>query len=95
MMDIAMVITTAAIMYLTAWSLYSHTKVSGVVPAILAAMAVAVIVVEVAAYAVVLLPRMPWTASAAVFTATTTLFTACALAHADGRSKLLRDNKSR
>ena len=94
-MDIAMVITTAAIMYLTAWSLYSHTKMSGVVPAILAAMAVAVIVVEVAAYAVVLLPRMPWTASAAVFTATATLFATCSLARsAEARNKL-RGKKSR
>ena len=94
MMDIAMIITTTSVMYLASWSLYSHDKMSGIMPSILAAMAGAVIVVEVAAYAVVLLPRMPWTVSAAVFTATATLFTACALARVNGRDKLLR-GKSR
>lgn len=94
MMDIAMIITTISVIYLASWSLYSHDKMSGAVPAILAVMAAIILVVEITAYAVILLPVLPWPASAAVFTATTTLFTACALAHADGRSKLLRD-KSR
>ena len=94
MMDIAMIITTAAIMYLTAWSLH-RDKMSGIVPSILAAMAVAVIVAEVAAYSVVLLPRMPLAVSAAVFTATATLFATCSLARsAEARNKL-RGKKSR
>jgi len=94
MMDIAMIITTAAIMYLTAWSLH-RDKMSGIMPSILAAMAVAVIVAEVAAYSVVLLPRMPLAVSAAVFTATATLFATCSLARsAEARNKL-RGKKSR
>ena len=94
MMDIAMIITTAAIMYLTAWSLH-RDKMSGIMPSILAAMAVAVIVAEVATYSVVLLPRMPLAVSAAVFTATTALFVTCSLARsAEARNKL-RGKKSR
>lgn len=94
MMDIAMIITTLSTMYLAAWSLHSHDKMSGIMPSILAAMAAAVIVVEVAAYAVIFLPVLPWEVSAAVFLAVMTLFTTCSLARADGRSKLLR-GKSR
>lgn len=94
MMDIMMIITVASIMYLATWSLYSHDKMSGVIPAILAAMAAMAILLEFTIYMVVLLPVLPWTASAAVFTATATLFTACALARVNGRSKLLR-GKSR
>ena len=94
MMDIMMIITVASIMYLATWSLYSHDKMSGVVPAILAAMAAMAILLEFTIYMVVLLPVLPWEASAAVFTATATLFTVCALARVNGRSKLLR-GKSR
>ena len=94
MMDLAMVITTVAIMYLTTWSLHSHDKMSGVVPLILAVIATALLVMELAAYAVVILPRTSWMTSAAVFSAVITLFVTCALARVNGRSKLLRD-KSR
>lgn len=94
MMDLAMVITTAAIIYLATWSLYSHDKMSGVVSSILAAMAAIILVVEITAYAVIFLPVLPWEVSAAVFTAATTLFITCALARVNGRSKLLR-GKSR
>ena len=95
MMDLAMVITTAAIIYLATWSLYSHDKMSGVVSSILAAMAVAVIVAEVAAYSVVLLPRMPLAVSAAVFTATATLFATCSLARTNEHSGKIKRDKSR
>ena len=94
MMDIMMIITVASIMYLATWSLYSHDKISGVVPAILAAMAAMVILLEFTIYMVVLLPVLPWAASAAVFTATAVLFTTCALARVNRHSKLLR-GKSR
>ncbi len=95
MMDIAMVITTAAIMYLTAWSLH-HDKMSGIMPSILAVIAATVIVLEIAAYMVVLLPILPWSISAAVFTATATLFVTCSLARINRRSsKLTWGNKSR
>lgn len=88
-MDIAMIITTASVMYLAAWSLHSHDKMSGIAESVIAAMAVAVIVVEVAAYAVILLPRMHWAVSAAVFLAVATLFTTCSLARsAEARNKL-------
>ena len=94
MMDIAMIITTAAIMYLTAWSLH-RDKMSVIMPSILAAMAVAVIVAEVAAYSVVLLPRMPLAVSAAVFTATATLFATCSLARTNEHSGKIKRDKSR
>ena len=94
MYETAMIITVVSVMYLAAWSLHSHDKMSGIMPSILAVMAATILVVEITAYAVILLPVLPWAASAAVFTATATLFAACALARADGRSKLLRD-KSR
>lgn len=94
MMDIMMIITVASIMYLATWSLYSHDKMSGVIPAILAAMAAMAILLEFTIYMVVLLPVLPWTASAAVFTATATLFVACSVVRVNGRSKLLR-GKSR
>ena len=94
MMDIAMIITTVSIMYLAAWSLNSHDKMSGVVPSTLAVIAATIILLELAAYMVVLLPILPWPISAAVFTATATLFAACSLARVNGRSKLLR-GKSR
>lgn len=94
MMDLAMIVTTMAIMYLTTWSLHSHDKMSGVVPLILAVIATALLVMELAAYAVVILPRTSWMTSAAVFSAVITLFVTCALARVNGRSKLLRD-KSR
>ncbi len=88
MMDIAMIITTVSVMYLTAWSLH-HDKMSRIAESVIAAMAVAVIVVEVAAYAVILLPRMHWAVSAAVFLAVATLFTTCSLARsAEARNKL-------
>lgn len=93
MMDLAMIVTTMAIMYLTTWSLH-HDKMSGIMPSILAAMATVAILLELVAYMVVLLPILPWSISAAVFLAAATLFTTCSLARADGRSKLLRD-KSR
>lgn len=94
MYETAMIITVVSVMYLAAWSLHSHDKMSGITPSILAVMAATILVVEITAYAVILLPVLPWAASAAVFTATATLFAACALARADGRSKLLR-GKSR
>lgn len=94
MYETAMIITVVSVMYLAAWSLHSHDKMSGIMPSILAVMAATILVVEITAYAVILLPVLPWAASAAVFTATAILFAACALARADGRSKLLRD-KSR
>lgn len=93
-MDIAMVITVAATMYITAWSLDSHNKMSGVTPSILAVIAAILLVMELIAYAVILLPRMPWTMSAAVFLAAATLSATCSLARANRRNKLLRD-KSR
>ena len=95
MMDLAMVITTAAIMYITAWSLH-HDKMSGIMPSIMAVIAATVIVFDLAAYMVVLLPILPWSISAAVFTATAILFVTCSLARINARSsKLKRDNKSR
>lgn len=95
MMDLAMVITTAAIMYITAWSLH-HDKMSGIMPSIMAVIAATVIVFDLAAYMVVLLLILPWSISAAVFTATATLFVTCSLARINARSsKLKRDNKSR
>lgn len=94
MIDIMMIIIVASIMYLATWSLYSHDKMSGVIPAILAAMAAMAILLEFTVYMVVLLPVLPLTASAAVFTATATLFVACSVARINGRSKLLR-GKSR
>ena len=94
MMDIAMIITTAAIMYLTAWSLH-RDKMSGIMPSILAVIAATIIMLELAAYMVVLLPILPWSISAAVFTATATLFATCSLARsAEARNKL-RGKKSR
>lgn len=95
MMDVMMIITTVSVMYLAAWALYSRDKMSGIMPSILAAMAVAVIVAEVAAYSVVLLPRMPLAVSAAVFTATATLFATCSLARTNERSGKIKRDKSR
>lgn len=94
MYETTMIITVVSAMYLAAWSLHSHDKMSGIAESVIAAMAVAVIVVEVAAYAVILLPRMHWAVSAAVFTATATLFVTCALARTNKQNKLLR-GKSR
>ena len=94
-MDIAMIITTASVMYLAAWSLHSHDKMSGIAESVIAAMAVAVIVAEVAAYSVVLLPRMPLAVSAAVFTATATLFATCSLARTNEHSGKIKRDKSR
>ena len=94
MMDIAMIITTISVMYLATWALYSHDKMS-VVPSILAVIAATAIMLELAAYMVVLLPILPWSISAAVFTATATLFATCSLARsAEARNKL-RGKKSR
>ena len=94
MYETAMIITVVSAIYLAAWSLH-HDKMSGIMPSILAAMAAMAILLEFTIYMVALLPVLPWAASAAVFTATATLFTACALARVnDGRSKLLR-GKSR
>ena len=94
-MDIAMIITTMSVIYLAAWSLYSHDKMSGIMPSILAVIAATAIMLELAAYMVVLLPILPWSISAAVFTATAALFVTCSLARINGRSgKLMRD-KSR
>ena len=83
-----------AAMYLAAWSLHSHDKMSGIAPSILAAMAAMAILLELTIYMVVLLPVLPWTISAVVFTATATLFVTCALVRANEQNKLLRD-KSR
>ena len=94
-MDIAMIITTVSVMYLAAWSLHSHDKMSGIMPSILAVIAATIIMLELAAYMVVLLPILPWSISAAVFTATATLFATCSLARsAEARNKL-RGKKSR
>lgn len=90
MYETAMIITVVSAIYLATWSLYSHDKMSGVIPAILAAMAAMAILLEFTIYMVVLLPVLPLTASAAVFTATATLFVACSVARVNGRSKLLR-----
>ena len=96
MYETAMIITVVSVMYLAAWSLHSHDKMSGIMPSILAVMAATILVVEITAYAVILLPVLPWAASAAVFTATATLFVTCSLARINARSsKLKRDNKSR
>ena len=92
MMDLAMVITTVAIMYITAWSLH-HDKMSGIMPSLLAAMATVLIVLETTAYAVIFLPVLPWEVSAAVFLAVATLFTTCSLARS-AEARNLRD-KSR
>ena len=95
MMDIAMIITTISVMYLATWALYSHDKMSGVVPSILAVIAATAIMLEFAAYMVVLLPILPWSISAAVVTATATLVATCSLARsAEARNKL-RGKKSR
>ena len=75
-MDLAMVVTTAAIMYLATWSIH-YDKMSGIMPSILAVIAATIIMLELAAYMVVLLPILPWSISAAVFTATATLFATC------------------
>ena len=92
MMDIMMIITVVSIAHLAAWSLhYFHRSKAA---SVLALVAATVIILELAAYAVVFLPVLPWEASAAVFLAVATLFTTCSLARADGRSKLLR-GKSR
>ncbi len=94
MMDLAMVVTTAAIMYLATWSIH-YDKMSGIMPSILAVIAATIIMLELAAYMVVLLPILPWSISAAVFTATATLFATCSLARsAEARNKL-RGKKSR
>ena len=93
MMDIMMVITVASIMYLAAWSTYYFHRSKAT--SILALMAATVIVLEVTAYAVILLPTLHWSASAAVFLSVTILFTTCSLARINGRSAKLRDNKSR
>lgn len=95
MMDIAMIITTTSVMYLASWSLYSHDKMSGIMPSILAAIAATIIMLELAAYMVVLLPILPWSISAAVFTATAALFVTCSLARINGRSGKLTRDKSR
>ena len=90
MMDLAMVVTTAAIMYLATWSIH-YDKMSGIMPSILTVIAATIIMLELAAYMVVLLPILPWS----VFTATATLFATCSLARsAEARNKL-RGKKSR
>ena len=94
MYETAMIITVVSVMYLAAWSLHSHDKMSGIAPSILAAMAAMAILLELTIYMVVLLPVLPWTISAVVFTATATLFVTCALVRANEQNKLLRD-KSR
>ena len=94
MHETAMIITVVSVIYLSAWSLYSYDKMSGIAASILAAMAAMAILLEFTIYMVVLLPVLPWTASAAVFTATATLFVACSVVRVNGRSKLLR-GKSR
>lgn len=94
-MDIAMVITVVSTMYLVTRSIH-YDKMSGIAESVIAAMAVAVIVLEVTAYAVILLPTLHWAASAAVFLSVTTLFTTCSLARMNGSSaearNKLRDN---
>lgn len=94
-MDIAMIITTISVMYLATWALYSHDKMSGVVPSILAVIAATAIMLEFAAYMVVLLPILPWSISAAVFTATATLFATCSLARTNEHSGKIKRDKSR
>ena len=94
-MDIMMIITVASIMYLAAWSLhYFHRSKA---TSILALVTATVIVLELVAYSVVLLPTLHWAVSAAVFFASITLLTTCSLARTNGRSveeRNLRD-KSR
>ena len=94
MYETAMIITVVSAMYLAAWSLHSHDKMSGVIASVLAIIAATVIVLELTIYMVVLLPILHWAISAAVFTATATLFVTCALARANKQNKLLR-GKSR
>ena len=92
-MDIMMIITVVSIAHLAAWSLhYFHRSKAA---SVLALVAATIIMLELAAYMVVLLPILPWSISAAVFTATTALFVTCSLARsAEARNKL-RGKKSR
>ena len=92
-MDIMMIITVVSIAHLAAWSLhYFHRSKAA---SVLALVAATVIMLELAAYMVVLLPILPWSISAAVFTATTALFVTCSLARINGRSGKLTRDKSR
>ena len=87
MMDIMMIITVVSIVHLAAWSLhYFHRSKAA---SVLALVAATVIILELAAYAVVFLPVLPWEVSAAVFLAVATLLTTCSLARsAEARNKL-------
>ena len=93
MYETAMVITVVSAIYLAAWSLHSHDKMSGVIASVLAIIAATVIVLELTIYMVVLLPILHWAISAAVFTATAILFVTCLLARINRPRNLLQEDK--
>ncbi len=95
MMDIMMIITVVSIAHLAAWSLhYFHRSKAA---SVLALVAATVIILELVAYSVILLPTLHWAVSAAVFFASITLLTTCSLARTNGRSAEARNlrDKSR
>ena len=90
-----MIITVVSIAHLAAWSLhYFHRSKAA---SVLALVAATVIILELVAYSVILLPTLHWAVSAAVFFASITLLTTCSLARTNGRSAEARNlrDKSR